>query len=707
MQYRHLFPMVRILLPFMAGIIVCLSLSSTEIIPFTIWISLLLLSLGAGFIPAITKRKSLNWLFGLVLSFFLFVSGYNAVIFQKEILGPDHFAQKQIQGSFIARVSEPLQEKDHSYKTILSIEGIRKGNDIIEAKGSILTYFAKDSLIKPPTNGSLIAITGTIQEISPAQNPGSFDYRKYMASNNVYHQVFLKNYAWKTLEEPQGFNIYRFSHQLSQKFISILNANGLKDKEFAVASALLLGQKDMLDNETRQAYSGSGVMHILCVSGLHVGVIYFIISFALGFMKKSGKQLFFKTALILLTIWAYAVLTGLSPSVLRAAIMFTFISIGNATRRHVHIINSLSVSAMALLVINPLIIMNIGFQLSYIAIIGIIFINKPIVDLWQPKNRILDYIWGLIAVSIAAQAATGPLAMYYFHQFPTYFIAGNLAAIPLSFMAIYSGVAVLITSFVPVISNFFGLITNYILFALNFIIGSIEDLPNSVLHIHSVFRTDTLLIYLILTAIMMLIYFKRKEFIYIILALVLLLSANLSYTSISRQRQQKIVFYSVNKQSAIGFINGKNQSVIANQTLLNDSQATKFQLDGAKSLYGISNMFTSAIETNADPRQGNPIQVTSLNNIGNNFLFHDKRVILIDSIPMLKRDFTKLKVDYLVIRDNPKLRIAELLKIYEPRMIIIDGSNSVYRADKWVAECKAAGVESYSLKDQGAHVVDL
>ena len=707
MQYRHLFPMVRILLPFMAGIIVCLSLSSTEIIPFTIWISLLLLSLGAGFIPAITKLKSLNWLFGLVLSFFLYVCGYNAVILNKEILSPDHFSQNQVQGSFIARVSEPLQEKDHSYKTILEIEGIRKGNDIIEAKGKILTYFAKDSLKKPPTNGSLIAITGAIQEISPAQNPGSFDYRKYMASNNVYHQVYLNNYSWKMLEEPQGFNLFRFSHELSQKFVSILNANGLKGKEFAVASALLLGQDDMLDNELRQTYSGSGVMHILSVSGLHVGVIYIIINFLLSFMKKSGKQLYFKTLLIILTIWAYAVLTGLSPSVMRAAAMFTFISIGNASRRHVHIINSLSVSAMALLLYNPLLIMNIGFQLSYIAIIGIVFINKPIADLWQPKNRILDYIWGLIAVSIAAQAATGPLAMYYFHQFPTYFLAGNIVAIPLSFLAIYTGVAVLLTSFVPIISNLLGLITNYILFALNYSIGLIEKLPYSVLHIHSVFRTDTLLIYLILTAIMMLIYFKRKEFIYITLALVLLLSANLSYTSISRQRQQKIVFYSVNKQSAIGFINGKNQSVIANQTLLNDSQATKFQLDGAKSLYGISNLFTSAIETNADPRQGSPIQVSSLNNIGNNFLFHDKRVILIDSIPMLKGDFTKLKVDYLVIRDNPKLRIAELLKIYEPRMIIIDGSNSVYRADKWVAECKAAGVESYSLKEQGAYVVDL
>jgi competence protein ComEC len=699
--------MVRILLPFMAGILVCIALSSTEIIPLITWISLLLLTLGAGFIPVVTNRKSLNWLFGILLSLLLFVSGYNSVIFNKEILSPDHFSKTETKGSFVARVSEPLQEKDHSYKTILRIEGIKKGNTIIKAEGQVLTYFAKDSLNKPPENGSLIALSGTIQEISPAQNPGSFDYRKYMASNNVYHQVYLNNYSWKTLQEPQGFNLYRFSYKLSRKFISILNANGLKDKEFAVASALLLGQNDMLDNETRQSYSGSGVMHILSVSGLHVGVIYIIINFLLSFMKKNGRQLYFKTILILLTIWAYAVLTGLSPSVLRSATMFTFISVGNVSRRHVHIINSLSVSAMAILLFKPLLIMNIGFQLSYIAIIGIIFINKPIADLWQPKNRVLDYIWGLIAVSIAAQAATGPLAMYYFHQFPTYFLAGNLVAIPLSFLAIYTGVAVLLTSFVPFISNLLGLITNYILFALNTSIAYIEKLPYSVMQIDSVFGLDTLLIYLIIAAIMMLIYFKRKTFIYITLGLTLLLSINLSITSISRQRQQKIVFYSVNKQSAIGFISGKNQALIANQTLLNDPDAIKFQLNGSKSLYGIANVYTSAIETNKDSGYNQALQVSALNHISNNFLFHDKRVILIDSIPMHKGNFTKLKVDYLVIRDNPKFRIADLLKIYDPQLIVIDGSNSIYKTNKWIAECKEAGIESYSVKDNGAYVVDL
>ena len=501
--------------------------------------------------------------------------------------------------------------------------------------------------------------------------------------------------------------MFRFSHELSQKFVSVLNDNGLKGKEFAVAAALLLGQNDMLDNETRQAYSGSGVMHILSVSGLHVGVIYIIINFLLGFMKKSGRQLYLKTVLILLTIWAYSVLTGLSPSVMRAAAMFTFISIGNASRRHVHIINSLAVSAITLLLINPFLIMNIGFQLSYIAILGIVFINKPIADLWQPRNRILDYIWGLIAVSIAAQAATGPLAMYYFQQFPTYFLAGNLIAIPLSFLAIYSGVAVLLTFFVPIISNFLGLLTNYILFVLNSSLVFIEKLPYAVLHINSVFRIDMLLIYLILTAIVLLIYLKRKEFVYITLALVLLLSANLSYTSISRQRQQKIVFYSVNKQSAIGFINGKNQSLVADQALLNDTKSLKFQLDGSKSLYGITNIVASAIEANTGSSQGDSKQINSLMNVGNRFLFHDKRIVLVDSIPILSGNFKKLKVDYLVIRDNPKFSIADLLRFYEPDLILFDGSNSIYRTDKWIAECKAAGVESYSLKDKGAYVVDL
>lgn len=707
MQYRHLYPMVRILLPFMVGIAVCITIHATREIPFVTWIALLLLSITSGLFH-FNKLRFVNRLFfGIIVSLFLFVTGFNSVIQHTEILQPDHFSNIQTKGVFIASVIEPLQEKNHSFKTILEIKRVKKGSTLMEAKGRILTYFAKDSVNTPPAEGSIITFSADIQPISPPQNPGSFNYRKYMANSNVYHQVYLNNISWKLLEKPQGFNFYRTANAVSKKFVAILGENGLKGQEFAVASALILGQNDMLDNETRQAYSGSGVTHILSVSGLHVGVIYIIINFLLGFMKKDGWQLYSKTLLILLTIWAYALLTGMSPPVMRSAAMFTFISFGNASKRYVHIINSLAVSALFLLLIDPLMISNIGFQLSYLAIVGIVFINKPIAGLFDPKNKIAKEIWGLIAVSLAAQIATAPLTLLYFHQFPAYFIPANLVAIPLSFLAIYAGVAVLATSFIPVISNFLGLITNYLLFVLNYSVGFIEKLPYSVIKINSVTQKEMILLYLILISILLMFFYKRKTLLYAPLALLLVLSVSFTLNDTARQKQQKIVFYSINKQSAIGFINGKEQLLIADSVLLNDKTAIKFQLDGTRTLLGLSSTKIIALDTLVHSNQNLPENLKALGSQGNNFLFRNKRIVIIDSIPTIRGSCIKLKVDYLVLRNNPKFKIKNLQQLYEPKFVIIDGSNSFYKTEKWMAEFKKAGVNAYSVKKSGAYIVDL
>jgi competence protein ComEC len=397
----------------------------------------------------------------------------------------------------------------------------------------------------------------------------------------------------------------------------------------------------------------------------------------------------------------------MSPPVMRSAAMFTFISFGNASKRNVHIINSLSVSALFLLLIDPLMISNIGFQLSYLAIAGIVFINKPIADLLNPKNKILTYIWGLITISLAAQIATAPLTILYFHQFPTYFIPANLIAIPLSFLAIYAGVAVLVTSLIPVISNFLGLLTNYLLFVLNYSVGFIEKLPYSVLKITSVFQQEMILMYLILVSILLMLFFKRKALLYIPLTLILLLSASFSLTEIDRQRQQKIVFYSINKQSAIGFINGGDQILLADSVLLKDKAGIRFQLDGAKSLYGLSTSTYFALDTIAEYGQRLPKEINMIRSRGNYFMFHNKRIAIIDSIPPIKGNSAKLKVDYLVIKNNPKLRVIDLQQLYEPECIVIDGSNSFYKTEKWMAEFKMAGFKAYSVKKSGAFIVEL
>ena len=707
MQSRHLYPIVRLLLPFLAGIITGVSLEANTLLPLSVWISLLLMCLLTAYLLKKRSKIIKDWIFGMTLSVFLFISGYNSVKLHKEILDNTHFAHIQSNGTFIAEVEGHMEEKDFSNKTLLSVTGIKNADKFLHAKGRILAYFAKDSLHSAPAEGSTIVFTGDVRPIGPPSNPGAFDYRKYMAISNVYHQVYVDNSSWMTINKAEGINITRTAHRISQKFVNILNQNGLKGQEFAVASALILGQEDMLDSETLQAYSGTGVMHILSVSGLHVGVIYIVINFLLGFLKKEGTQLYLKITLILITIWAYALLTGMSPPVLRSAAMFTFISIGTASKRFVDIINSLAVSAFALLLYDPLMISNIGFQLSYLAIVGIVFINKPIAGLFEPRSRIGGLIWDLIAVSLAAQIATVPLTLLYFHQFPMYFIPANMIAIPLSFVAIYAGLSVLLFSCVPWLNHFLGMMTNYIFYCLDHSVRFIEKLPYSVIHINNIFTVESTILYSIIVTALLLITFRKKFFIYLILIWLFMLSVCLTNTELQRKDQQRIVFYCVNKQTALGFIQGKHQTLLADSSFLNNPKSMKFNLDGAKALYGIKNRTTRALDTINRFFQDNQCYIIPVKGVGNFVVFGNKHILITDHLPAVKGTMGKLNIDYIVIRNNPSVHIKDLQSLFNPRMLIIDGSNSLNHTDKWIAGCSQSGIQAYSIRKQGALVVEV
>jgi competence protein ComEC len=191
------------------------------------------------------------------------------------------------------------------------------------------------------------------------------------------------------------------------------------------------------------------------------------------------------------------------------------------------------------------------------------------------------------------------------------------------------------------------------------------------------------------------------------LAMVLLLTVSFSFTEIKRQKQQKIIFYSAGKQTAIGIINGKQQTLLADSMLIKDKMANKFQLDGSRSLFGIAKVNSIALDTINEHRREVQKKFNHIYISENYLIYRNKRIAIIDSIPKTTGDCLKLKIDYLVIRHNPKFRIKDLQKLYQPELIIIDGSNSAYKTDKWLAECEKAGLKAYSIKDNGAYIVDL
>jgi competence protein ComEC len=202
-------------------------------------------------------------------------------------------------------------------------------------------------------------------------------------------------------------------------------------------------------------------------------------------------------------------------------------------------------------------------------------------------------------------------------------------------------------------------------------------------------------------------FLKRKALLFVPLGLFLLFSLNYSYTEIIRQRQHKIIFYSTAKQSAIGFIDGKQQTLLADSVFLKDKQANKFHVDGTKSAYGISIATAFALDTLTNSSHNLSKEMNTLRSYGNAFLFHNKRIAVIDKIPVLKGSCKSLKVDYLVIRHNPQLKVSDLQRLFQADCIIIDGSNSFYKPQNWMTEFKKAGLNAHNIKDSGAYIAEL
>ena len=243
---------------------------------------------------------------------------------------------------------------------------------------------------------------------------------------------------------------------MRDKLLNILKENGLKNNELAVASALILGYKDDLGEELKHSYSSAGATHVLAVSGLHVGIIFLVLNFLLNILDKNDRFKISKAILLICFLWAYATITGLSPSVVRAATMFSFVTIGKSFGKSSSIYNTLCASAFVLLVYNPYLIMEVGFQLSYLAVVGIVYFQSIIYKWIYVKNKFLKYIWMITSVSIAAQLTTFPLGLLYLHQSPTYLFASNLFVIPGAMLIIGLGILLFITSWIPLISGGIG-----------------------------------------------------------------------------------------------------------------------------------------------------------------------------------------------------------------------------------------------------------
>jgi len=389
---------------------------------------------------------------------------------------------------------------------------------------------------------------------------------------------------------------------------------------------------------------------------------------------------------------------------MRASLMFSLITIGKSMMRKSHTYNTLAASAFILLLINPGVLYDLGFQLSYAAVAGIVTFQPLIRQIYIPGNKIVGYIWDLTCVSIAAQLATAPISIYYFHQFPSYFLLANLIAIPLAGMLIYTGVIFVFLSFIPIFGKIISIILIFQIKFLNASVSFIENLPGAVTHNLFLTPQATLAFYLLLFIGLMWYLQKNKIWIYPAMGICLLLAADFANTAIQRMNNKVFIVQSINKHSVLSFTHGLTQTIVADSAVRSKPAMLNYSTDAFRIESGIREIVYTGFSGVSEERSGIPANLSIKNGF---FGFMDKKGIVLSPELKLPSEEKQIEVDYVILTRNVRQKLDKLSRNFPGAIFIADASNARRKVTTWAEEAAELGVPFYAVQESGAFVVKI
>ncbi len=687
-------PFFRLIIPFIAGILFQINFSQQIISLFIALITSIFITGIYKYIENNNPDYHRRWLNGVLLFAVLFLSG--SLLTSVKMQSDSDFSNSDL---FLAKIIEPVNEKENSIKTVLEILAYQQDSIWVSCKEKIMVYFEKDSSAKFLKYGDLLLLNAHFQEVKNRGNPYEFDYKKYLAYKNIYYQAFVKSQNKKLIAENQGNIIYSIAFKLREKLLNVYRENGIEGEEFSVLAALTLGVKDFLSDELSQTYASTGAMHVLAVSGLHVGIIYLILNSLLFFMQKNKILRILKAGILIAFIWFFAFITGLSPSVRRASLMLTLIIIGQISGRHPSVYNSIAVSAFLILLVNPLTIMQVGFQLSYAAVIAIVYFQPLIYRVFEIKNRFVDKIWALTAVSIAAQIGTFPISIYYFHQFPVYFFLTNLIVIPAAYLIILLAVILLLFNSINTISAFVAFLLNAVISSMNSLTSAIEQLPFSSISYISFSFVELIILYALIT--LWIVYFinYRKVFIvYAGLVLLVVFFSFRSYRKIKAGLRDELVVFNSGKEQLITYKAGRKLFVFSDTSFV-DKPDFKYLTANYITNNFIKELFF-VTEKNMDNNY--------FSRKNNYFKIKDTSIVFLNN-----RHFTgkispqKYQADILIISKGFNANIQNIFDLFDFKLIVLDASLKYWREKAIFRDCATENITPYSIRDKGALILNF
>ena len=518
----------------------------------------------------VALRKADNLIAGILAVCCTFCFGVLLANLNDASFYQDNIKYKKF-SAYEGEVVSDVEDRGSFYRAEVSVVKIKTEAGWERSSGNVMVYIRKDTTSKPIVYGNRLLIKTSPQEVKAPLNPGEFDYKKYLTFQNIYHQQFLGSRQFQLLPEQGGNFFISKAYYLRHYCDHVLKAS-ITGKAYPIASALVLGIRNSLDDELKTAYSSTGTIHVLAVSGLHIVIIYGLLFFVFGFVKnvRGGDVLF--TCIIFVLLWLYAFVTGFSASVVRAVTMFSFVLLAQLINRKSNIYNTLALSAFIMLCFNPFLVMDAGFQLSYLAVLGIVLLYEPIYGLIEFKNKVADKIWAMAVVSIVAQLATAPITMYYFNQFSFSFLLANFIAIPLSSLALFTSLAVIALNWISPVALFVGKITELVITIMNQSIVLLNKVPYLAVKAINISPEYVLLLYLLIA--FALLFFTYKKFNYFLLtSLIIITLAGINVVMLwnTAHRKQLIVF-NIKNRAAVTLIKADQAELFADSSLLKDKK---------------------------------------------------------------------------------------------------------------------------------------
>ncbi len=609
-----------------------------------------------------------RWFFGASLSLAVLLAGILLSIFNSSLMRSHHFSTYDYAGkSCILRVVESPSERANSVRLMVDVEALKKNNEWLAVRGKALVYLEKDSAALHLMYGDKLLVKAGFSETRAPANPHEFNYKRYLAFNNIHHQSYHRSGDWKLIKRGQGRLLHTLGFNARTYVLDKMAAYGIEGQNYALVSALLLGMRDALDNDMLKEFSSAGAMHVLCVSGLHVGIIFLVLNFAFSFLDKFSKGRYLKALLVIIFIWFYAIITGLAPSVMRASTMFSVITIGKALNRNTSVYNSLCFSAALLIVINPYIVAKLGFWLSYLAVLGIVYLHPKFYKWLTFKNKIADKIWSLACVSLAAQIATSPIAVYFFNQFPNYFLISNLMVVPLATLIVYSGVALVMVSFIPYVSDVVAYLLSLLLSAMRQVVGFIDGLPYATAH-PVITQMQMFIVYAVIIGLIL--YFHKQKVVYLKTVMLTLIAFFFISTvnNIYSKRQHKMVVYSLNRGLGIDFIQGRDAVFVADKAVSQDSSLIGYHIENHRLRSRIRNVTVVTTDELAerDTLIGNLLYVRN-----QHLYFGNKKITLVSRQTSLKKHSISLEQDLVIFNRLPFTRSHDYLENFSARLHVL------------------------------------